>query len=181
MGHSGLNADQYAHLNTSFAASNGNDCWTVRPNGSVITLKTDPTVNSSGQDMLCYAWHSVPGYSAFGSYVGTQNTDGPFVYTGFRPAFVMVKGGTSATNWSIYDSSRHINNGPPALALRANETQQESAYPLDVNNGGIDLLSNGFKIRTNDTQPNLSGTTYIYMAFAEHPFGGSNVSPAPAR
>ena len=119
-------------------------------------------------------WTSIPGYSSFGSYSGNGSTDGPFVYTGFKPAWLLIKCSSTTGNWEIYDNARNTYN-PETLALQPNLTSAESTI------NGIDFLSNGFKVRTTDANFNTSGQTYIYAAFAENPFGGSNVSPVTAR
>ena len=131
---------------------------------------------SNNGPSIAYLWTSIPGYSAFGSYTGNNSTDGPFIYTGFTPAFVLIKSATGSTSWYIYDSTRNQYN-PADTCLFPNLNQAEvtnTAYT-------IDFLSNGFKLRTNNSAFNGSGSTYIYAAFAENPFGGNNVSPANAR
>ena len=144
------------------------------------TIGYSSTVGRSNRvgDMVYYCWHSVPGYSSIGSYVGNGDADGPFVYTGFAPAFLLI-GKTSpgaGWNWQLRDRKRpgyNVNNNE----LRANSSVSELSSSTET----IDFLSNGFKPRSANGATNESGYTYIYMAFAEHPFGGSNVSPAPAR
>jgi len=125
------------------------------------------------QNVINYAWTSVPGYSAFGSYTGNGSTDGPFVYLGFRPAFVLRKATTGTLNWLIQDSTINPNN-PANTQLIPNLDLYETT------GNDIDLLSNGFKLRSTNADGGTA-TTYIYAAFAENPFGGSNVSPANAR
>jgi hypothetical protein len=137
------------------------------------SYSNDSQTIGSGENYVMYSWHSVPGYSSIGSYVGNGNADGPFIYTGFRPAFVLTKMITGSGNWYLNDSGRSTFN-PCSVLLNADSSGQEDG------NGGMDLLSNGFKIRNTNNSQN-SGNTFIYAAFAEHPFGGSNVSPAPAR
>jgi hypothetical protein len=174
--HPSLAANEYLTLNTSFAKSSGNNYWnSTRPGSSVITLGPDATVNSSGQDMICYAWHSVPGYSHIGSYYGNGNADGPFIYTGHRVRWVLIKRADAASSWIIFDTARNTYN-PAQWGLFPDDPIQETfstSYPTD-------LLSNGFKLRVSSWL-NTSGGNYIYMSFAEHPFGGANVSPSPAR
>jgi len=148
--------------------------FSIRAGGSNIG-----NVGSSGADYIAYCWHSVPGYSSFGSYVGNGNNDGPFVYTGFRPAFVMLKRTDSTSDWAIVDSSRFLYNGSQDYTLKPNLTNAEATVTDKYIVG--DFLANGFKFRYYDSSMNVSGGTYVYMAFAEHPFGGSNVSPATAR
>jgi hypothetical protein len=118
--------------------------------------------------MIAYCFHSVDGYSKVGSYVGNGSADGTFVYTGFRPAWVMVKNiDVSSHHWSIWDNKRNGFNVDNDL-LRANLTDAEQ------NLDRIDLLSNGFKARYSSWDINPSGVTHIYLAFAEAPFKYAN-------
>lgn len=145
----------------------------IQANG---TIKVDGSYKNG--KVICYAWQAVPGYSAFGSYIGNSNADGPFVYTGFRPAFVLYKGTSNYRNWHIRDSTRSEYN-PAEHTLYPNKTDAE---PATGNTGNyVDLLSNGFKIRNGDGDQNMLNETYIYAAFAENPFGGENTAPVPAR
>jgi len=134
-------------------------------------------VNVSGSAYVFYAWKSVQGYSKFGKYIGTGNVDGPFVYTGFKPAFIMRKRIDSAGDWGILDYQRNPTNLADQY-LSANANSAESNY-LSI--FSIDILSNGFKFRTTRYESNASGGTYIYMAFAENPFTTSTGIPATAR
>ena len=134
-------------------------------NSTVFSLGTDGASNGSGRTYVAYCFSAVAGYSAFGSYTGNGSADGPFIFTGFRPRFVMFKGSSIASNWCMLDSSRNTYNLTDAT-LQANSSAAELTNLSDV-----DFLSNGIKIRdvvTNDT--NVSGQTYVYMAFAENPF-----------
>jgi len=130
-------------------------------------------VNENGITNVAYCWSEIPGYSSFGSYTGNSSTDGTFVYLGFRPRFVMVKGtGSGGSGWQMQDSSRNTYN-PEDAVLRADLTNIETTAYGNV----MDFLSNGFKLRVTDTNYNSSSTTYgpyIYMAFAENPFKFSN-------
>jgi hypothetical protein len=117
-------------------------------------------------DYIAYCFHSVEGFSKFGSYTGNGSADGPFVYTGFRPAFVMIKRTDSTGNWDMLDSVRDTYN-VSTHRLHANNTNTETD-----NDRAIDFLSNGFKLR--ETGINTSGATYIYACFAENPFKYSN-------
>ena len=128
-------------------------------------------LNYSGEDYIAYCFHSVEGYSKVGSYVGNGSTDGTFVYTGFRPAWVMVKRTDSTSNWQIWDATRNEYN-VTNLYLRPNTDDAEV-----VGSGssiGIDITSNGFKFRSTATNWNGSGSSYIYLAFAEQPFKYAN-------
>jgi hypothetical protein len=142
---------------------------------SVLTLSTNSAVNANTQGFISYNFHSVQGYSKFGSYTGNGNADGTFVYTGFKPAFVMFKNANNGSEaWEIFDTKRDTFNTsykglfPDSVSAEATNTSQN-----------IDILSNGFKCRSAETRFNGSGNTIIYMAFAEEPLVGDN--PATAR
>ena len=125
--------------------------------------------NEAGEDYICYLWTSVDGYSKIGRYPGNQDANGPFVYTGFRPSFVLVRSTTAGNNWAIFDDKRDPENG-----------MDQRLHPnLDIatNSGAgqtIDFLSNGFKIRTTDGLENPSSAWVAYMAFAKTPYKYSN-------
>jgi len=166
--------DKYLRLDGSGAATTLSSAFNgMDPTTSVLNVGTSTHTNASGVDYVAYAWTSIPGYSAFGSYTGNANADGPFVYTGFKPAFVMIKA-TSGSNlgWRISHNGASPNN-PVNANLLADSTAYESTSSAD----DIDYLSNGFKLRGNRTATNGSGTTLIYAAFAENPFN----APATAR
>jgi hypothetical protein len=170
-------ADWYYEANTADARKS----YTLRnmwdrtdPDDNLITLGATDEANRNGGLMIAYAWAEVPGYSAFGSYTGNGSADGPFVYAGFKPAFVLIKGTASSRSWFMWDTTRNPYN-PTNFELYANETVKENTTVR------IDLLSNGFKLRAGNAGENASNGTYIYAAFAENPFGGSNVSPTTAR
>jgi hypothetical protein len=143
------------------------------PTSSVFTLGDWTAVN--GSSMIAYCFADVKGFSKFGSYTGNGNADGTFVYTGFKPAFIMVKPSSIGNEaWKLYDNKRNIFN-VVENGLNASDNQVEGSGSGNY----IDFLSNGFKLRTNDTRQNGSGATNIYMAFAEEPLVGDN--PATAR
>ena len=146
------------------------------PTTTEFSVGTHPTVNQAGKGMIAYVFPEVPGYSSFGKYVGNGSADGPFCYTGHRPALVMAKGITDSTEWITFDSARDPYN-PCIHQLRNNQKEGEQVDAAQ----GFDLLSNGFKIRSSYGSRNASGQQYLWIAFAEHPFGGANVSPSPAR
>jgi hypothetical protein len=183
--HSGMDAavpQNYAmHLNLTNARNAGTTYWNdTAPTSTVFSLGYLSTyINVLNRTYVAYCWAEVPGYSSFGSYVGNGNNDGPFVYTGFRPAFVMLKRTDSTSDWAIVDSSRFLYNGSQDYTLKPNLTNAEATVTDKYIVG--DFLANGFKFRYYDSSMNVSGGTYVYMAFAEHPFGGANVSPSPAR
>jgi len=161
-------ATKYLALNLTIAETTLSTVWNnTEPTSSVFSIGTDAGVNGNTNTFIAYCFHSVDGFSKFGSYVGNGSTNGPFVYTGFRPAFLMVKRTDSTSPWLMYDNERNTFNQTDNL-LRANTSQAETG------SGELDFLSNGFKYRGSSTNAdyvtNVSGGTYIYMAFAEAPF-----------
>ena len=132
--------------------------------------------NGNGVNYITYAFQEIQGFSKFGQYEGNGNTDGSFVYTGFKPAFVMMKGIDSggSDNWNTCDNKR-VGYNAANWRLYPNATAGENSTSL------VDLLSNGFKLRVSSTDVNADAKTYIYMAFAEAPLVGSNNVPANAR
>jgi hypothetical protein len=145
---------------------------------SVFTVNTDAQVNGSGVDYVAYCFAEVEGFSKMGRYTGNGSADGPFVWCGFRPAFILVKEVTAADDWLIYDSLRD----PYNVAGRVLRPDSNAAE-FDGRGGSrdVDFLSNGFKFRSSNATMNGSGAGYIFMAFAEHPFGGTDVASVPAR
>ena len=134
------------------------------PTTTVFSIGTPNNTNGSGATYIAYCFAEVKGFSKFGSYTGNGNADGTFVYTGFRPAFVMIKNtSSSGTDWVMHDSARDPFN-VIGERLIANGTNAGSTATY------LDFLSNGFKWRTSDFGRNENGSTFIYMAFAEHPF-----------
>ena len=151
-------------LNDTAASSLYNATWST--NATNLVLADGGGHNGAGDAMIAYCFASVEGYSKIGTYVGNGSTDGPFIYTGFRPAFVMVKKTSATSNWTILDNTRegyNVDNDP----LYPNLSSAEGTTDL------IDLLSNGFKLRSTDASINTSSGTYIYMAFASNPFKNS--------
>jgi len=144
------------------------------PTSSVFTLGSDADLNGNDGNFIAYCFAEKKGFSKFGSYTGNGSTDGTFVYTGFKPAFVLIKANASA-DWYLIDNKRSTFNVMEA-SLKANTSDAESTTIQDM-----DFLSNGFKPRSTSGSTNGSGTTYIYMAFAEAPLVGSNNIPATAR
>jgi len=154
-------------LDLTDAAQTVSTVWNnTAPTSTVFSIGTVTDVNGNTNNFVAYCFAQVAGYSAFGSYTGNGSADGPFVYTGFRPRWIMTKSSTLASGasvWVIADSSRLGYNADNAT-LNANETDAEN------NSQRLDILSNGFKQRTSPTSSNGNGETYIYMAFAENPF-----------
>ena len=171
----GTNARQeYLRLNNSAAKVTTSGIWYSQlPTATNIRLSNDSWVNASGSDYVGYFFADTPGYQKHDSYVGNGNADGTFVYTGFKPAFIILKQTSSAGNdWWMFDSKRLGYNDSNYL-LRANITNAE------ITNDDIDLVSNGFKIVSTDGGINASGSTYIYMAFAEEPLVANSGESVP--
>jgi hypothetical protein len=161
--------NQFLELNSTAAVqTSGTNMWTVASmNGTTFGLGTNGDTNGSTLTFVAYCFAPIAGYSAFGSYTGNGSTDGPFVYLGFRPAFFMVKRTNTTGAWLMLDSKR-IGYNPDQNHLQANTSDQEFT---DIDS---DFLSNGFKARGTAADLNASGSTYIYMAFAENPFKYAN-------
>ena len=171
-------------LNETNATSDSNIYWNdTAPTSSVFSLGTAGQVNDSGDDYVAYLFSEKQGYSKFGSYTGNggssgvNTADGTYVYTGFRPAWVMIKRTDSAQQWGIGDTKRDVDN--PVQHHLFSESNQAEGGASSYNN--FDILSNGFKCRSGEQWTNASGGTYIYIAFAEAPFVNSNGVPCNAR
>ncbi len=168
--HSALGNTKTLYLEQTSAQSGGH--WnSTAPTSSVFTVGDSNYVNGSGDPYVAYCFTAVEGFSAFGSYEGNGSADGPFVYCGFKPRWIMLKNADTGGNyydWRIIDTARHTYNyggnedAPPTLF--ANKADAE----VDWDN--VDLLSNGFKIKDSSVSLNQSGATQIYIAFAENPF-----------
>ena len=169
------NTDGYLVLNSTAGTADDATIWTTTaPTSSVFSIGSA----ISAHDYVAYCFAEKQGFSKFGSYVGTGSTlNSPFIYTGFKPAFVMLKVTNTTDSWNMYDNRRNGYNGTGAR-LRADLSNAEdtgTAYQT------CDFYSNGFAPQGNDTTSNGSGNTYIFMAFAEAPLVGSNNVPANAR
>jgi hypothetical protein len=167
--HADLGNTKGIFLNLTNAAGTSSTYWNnTSPTSSVFSISTEPAINQSTITYVSYCFAPVAGFSAFGSYTGNGSSDGPFVYcgTGFRPRWIMIKasstGGTYYA-WYLYDTARSTYNAT-AHELEANRSVAEgSGYQFDI-------LSNGFKVRSNAIYVNSSGVTYVWAAFAESPF-----------
>ena len=172
----GMGNTKHMRLNQTGAEDTANTIWNnTSPTSSVFTVGTNGDVNGNNNPIIAYSFNSVQGYSKMGEYIGNGNADGPFIYTGLKPAFVMIKrtiGGTD--NWVIYDNKRSPFN-------EANENLVANSSSPTNTGIKIDMLSNGFKCRVTEGNTNVSGNTYTYMAFAENPFVASNYNAATAR
>ena len=174
-----LGATKYMRFNATNGESTASNRWNnTEPTTSVFTVSTDGEVNTNGENQIAYCFAEKTGYSKIGSYVGNGSPDGPFIYTGFKPAFVMIKNTSATGTWIMKDVKRNPFN-VANTALGANNNASEGDYNSSLNE--IDILSNGFKLRDTYSDQNTSGNSYIYMAFAEAPLVGSNGVTAKAR
>jgi hypothetical protein len=176
--HKALGATKYMALNQTDASTTSAIGWNnTEPSSSVVTLGTANAVNTNLSNYVAYCFAEKKGFSKFGSYTGNGSTDGTFVYTGFKPAFVIIKNTSIIASWTILDNKRSPFNSADDV-LRPNSN---SAEAVDTTYADTDFLSNGFKLRTDDAWFNTNGETFIYMAFAEEPLVGTNNIPATAR
>ncbi len=168
--HVSLGAGKTIELDLPAAAGSTTSVWNnTAPTSSVVHIGTHGGTNASSGTYVAYCFAEKEGYSKFGSYKGNGSSNGPFVYTGFRPAFVIIKRTDSADHWGIEDATRSPFNEINAT-LYANLSNAEYTGGIF----GLDFVSNGFKLKTTDGMYNASSGTYIYMAFAEQPFKYSN-------
>ena len=167
-------------LSTTSGKQDTDNFGNTDPTSTVFTVDSGANnANANGEDIVAYCFRSIQGYSKIGSYTGNGNADGPFIYTGFKPAWVMIKLTSSTENWIMMDNKRDtFNNAYRTLLANANsaeDTSNDARYSLD-------FVSNGFKVRSNaHATSNGNGSTYIYMAFAESPFVSSEGVPTTAR
>jgi len=169
--HRSLGGDDSLKLNLTDATTTSLDCWNdLDPTSSVVHLGTTGGTNVSGEDAIMYCFHSVKGYSKFGSFTGTSGDE--FIYTGFKPAFVLTKRTDGASSWYIWDNKRNPSN-------LCNKTLEPNNSNAEATSGaGLDFLSNGFVERSFLAD---AGRELIYIAFAESPFVNSNGVPNNAR
>ena len=175
----GINTNQGLFLNaTDTLATTNGFMGNENPTSVFIGLGTGHDTNASGEKYVCYTFSSVQGYSKFGTYEGNGDADGPLVYTGFKPAWVLMKNADNANNWVLHDNARSPNPEPGNLVdeqLSPNSTNTEA-----TDSSKIDILSDGFKCRVADQGINNSGHTICYAAFAQNPFVTSKGVPVTA-
>jgi hypothetical protein len=160
--------------NTGGFYLNGTNAFTVNvafwnntsPTSTVFTLNSANEINTASATNVAYCWTPIAGYSAFGSYTGNGSADGPFVYTGFLPKWVLIKNTGQTNDWFVIDSLMNVYNVMGEY-LFTNTSAASNSFSW------IDFLSNGFKIRSTGTGNNNSGITQIYAAFASNPFKNS--------
>jgi hypothetical protein len=157
--------------NGVFGAPHSSTWNSGQPGASTFPVGTDTATNGGAGSAVAYLWHSVEGFSKFGSYTGNGSADGPFIYTGFRPAFVLTRRVTvSAGSWAIMDNKRNPYNPVNTILFPDLTNADEGPYSYY----DIDFVANGFKIRTSNSQYNVSGSVYIFAAYAESPFQGDD-------
>jgi len=167
--------DKKLTLNLTTASSVSAHYNSTTPTSSFFTVGSSDRTNGSGDSMIAYCFAEKQGFSKFGSYTGNGSTDGTFVYTGFKPAFLLIKQTGATGKWLMIDNKRDPDNACNHR-LNADVSNAESTGVIFV-----DMLSNGWKLRTTSTDYNTSGVAGIYMAFAENPFVSSTGVPATAR
>ena len=173
--HKELGNTHNLYLNLNSAKNDDSGAWNdTDPDSNVMTLG-NATPNPSGEDMVAYIWSEVAGYSKFGSFTGNGIEDGPFVYCGFKPAFIMFGPNVNYCDWYIYDNERWALN-PAEDPLAANETMSEANFDDRPVTNHVDILSNGFKLKFADSSGyhNYSGWVYSFVAFADRPFKYAN-------
>jgi hypothetical protein len=161
-------ASDYLLLNSTAAKATSSNIWDVAPTSAVFTVGNPQNGwaggNAGSKAYVFYLFSEVAGFSQFGSYTGNGSTDGPFVFLGFRPAFVMIKKTSATDDWVIFDTARDTFNV-------VNDWLFPNLSNAELTTAGSpDVLSNGFKLRSTSGATNASGATFIYAAFAEHPF-----------
>ena len=168
--HSSIGATKFLILNQTAAEATLSTVWNnTAPTSSVFSVGTLADTNRSANNFVAYCWAEIAGFSKCGSYTGNGSADGPFVYTNFQPRFVMIKrSDAGAVNWYIFDTARDTYNAA-GLELYPNLSNAEADGRPD-----LDILSNGFKIRSTSGGQNTSGGTYVYACFASNPFKYSN-------
>jgi hypothetical protein len=178
--HSAIGATKFLTLNSTNAAGTASSLFNdTEPTSTVFTIGTENAFNNANEETIAYCFAEIEGYSKFGSYTGNgADNNGPMVYLGFKPSFLLVKNVSNTGEWGMFDSKRNTFNVVNAR-IEANTSGAE--YSGDSNRD-FDFLSNGIKVRNGSAQVfNTSGQTHIYMALAEHPFVSSEGVPVTAR
>jgi hypothetical protein len=174
--------DSFGELNSTAAwyQDQGADGpYTTQPTSSLLTLTAYGQVNGNTNTYIAYCFAEVKGFSKFGSYTGNNSNDGPFLYMGFKPAFVLIKATNTTQWWTLLDNKRDTYN-VATLGISPNSSNSESTFNTDRGPHNMDFVSNGLKIRTDNS--GINGTnSFIYMAFAENPFVTSTSVPTTAR
>ena len=171
--HASLGATKHLALEATQAEGTASSVFNnTEPTSTVFSIGTDNGSNKSGDSHVAYCFAEVKGYSKFGSYTGSGNADGAFIYTGFKPAFVLLKVSSTTNNWNMFDDKRPgFNEIDQRLFPNLSDAEQDGT-------AAVDFLSNGFKFRNTNDNYNASSATYIYMAFAKAPFVTSGTKAA---
>ena len=164
--------DDFAALATSSAYYSD-----TTPTSTVFTVGTHPSTNWSTKTLVAYCFAPIQGFSAMGSYEGNGNANGSFIFTGFRPAWIMVKRYDTTNNWILLNNKMSLYNNEEGNELYADNDQYQNPFT----DGGVDFLSNGFKCRGTNASLNASTGDYAYVAFADSPLVNSSGAPANAR
>ena len=177
--HQSLGNGKYMRTNSTDGEATASTIWNdTSPTTSVFSIGTNENMSTSGNNFIAYCFAEKKGYSKFGKYTGNGDANGPFVHTGFRPSWIMMKQTGNSKNWVMSDLARSDvpNGNVNDQVVYANlNNSEESSSGLS-----IDIVSNGFKIRGNGGDRNIDGSTYIYMCFANNPFVTSTSIPATA-
>jgi len=173
-------AGYHVTMNTDAAQASGTEWNSTDPDATVFTLGANSNVNGASDTYIAYVFAPVQGFSKFGYYIGNAQADGPFVATGFRPAFVMLKYGTGAAAWNLFDSKRSTSGKNVAdKMMQPNDGNAQITATDGVKT--IDINANGFKVHSTNAEFNGSGYHILYWAFAEAPFVNSSGIPVNAR
>jgi hypothetical protein len=177
--HAGYGNTGSGQLNLTNAFSADGMFQNTTPTSSVFSVGTSVNVNASGANIIAYCFAPKKGFSAMGQYTGNNSNDGPFLYMGFKPAFVLIKATNTTQWWTLLDNKRDTYN-VATLGISPNSSNSESTFNTDRGPHNMDFVSNGLKIRTDNS--GINGTnSFIYMAFAENPFVTSTSIPTTAR
>ena len=172
----------YNVLNTTAVRATNSGAWNnTNHTSTLIHLGSGGNVNSSGSDYIMYAFAPKKGFSSFGGFKGNASTNGPFCYTGFRPAMVIIKNASGTEAWNCWDNKRNTPVGSKNAAYTVLEPNSTAAETSGSTGQVIDMLSNGFKVRTTSTEVNATDADMIYLAFAEFPMVSSNSKSGTAR
>jgi len=176
--HVGIGAQYYLELDTTDAKETASSVWgDTTPSSTTFRVGgANGKNNASSKNYVTYCFTSIQGYSKFGSYTGNGNADGAFIYTGFKPSWLLIKRTDSIGDWNMVDTTRDTSNTGTNSYLYSQVSDAEQ-----TGSAGFDILSNGFKNRNTHSRANANGGTYIYMAFASSPFVGSDGVPTTAR
>jgi len=176
--HQGMGANAYMHINTTNGAlsPSTNQFQATTPTNSVFYVGNAEGTGGNGRNMIAYCFADVKGYSKFGKYIGNGNADGTFVYTGFKPSWIMIKRTDAANQWIILNNKMSLYNNNTGDELYADSNAVQNSFT----DGGADFLSNGFKLRGTNASVNVNNGSYIYMAFGQSIVGTNNI-PATAR